>query len=135
MINPNFKCRQMATTRAICTTGSQAALPPPAPSPLSGFTTDLYNVFNLKLNIFNDLCTKAGVTTEHYPAAFGTMLQGKAQTYYYQHLASKRLTFLKLCDRTQAYFHTAKNHQHFLNKWRSIMLWDIITANPDKSLP
>ncbi|KAF2034200.1 hypothetical protein EK21DRAFT_108240 [Setomelanomma holmii] len=117
MIDPNFNLTSARTFTAVW------------------LHRDLYDVFNLKLNIFNDLCTKARVTTEQYPAAFGTMLRGKAQTYYYQHLAGKTLTFLELCDRTRAYFHTAENHQHFLNEWRSIMLRDIITANLDKSLP
>jgi hypothetical protein len=161
MIDLNFKCRQMGTMKSKRATGSRPTTsprPPPSPPPpppanaqppgiraltdLSKlyndelrFTEDLHDVFNLKLNIFHDLCTKAGVTTDQYSTAFGTMLRGKAQTYYYQHLAGKGLTFVELCERIQTYFHTAENHQHFLNEWRAIMLRDIITTNPDKTLP
>ncbi|KAF1828044.1 hypothetical protein BDW02DRAFT_513458, partial [Decorospora gaudefroyi] len=42
------------------------------------FTRDLYNVFNLKLNIFYNLCTKARVTIDYYSTTFSTILRGKA---------------------------------------------------------
>jgi hypothetical protein len=86
MVDPNFKCRQMGTMKPKRSTGSRPAtppppsLPPPANAQLPGiraltdlsklyndelrFTGDLHDVFNLKLNIFYDLCTKAGVTTD-----------------------------------------------------------------------
>jgi hypothetical protein len=93
-------------------------------------------VLNLKLNIFYDLCAKAGVTEEQHKMAFAMMLRGKAQTFYYQHLASTstNLTFTAMLDRMRAYFHTPENHQLFLNEWRTTMLKDVIASNPDKDL-
>ena len=66
--------------------------------------------------------------------AFGTMLRGRAQTFYYQHLAQQNLPFHAMVERVRGYFHTPENHQLFLNEWRSTMLRDIIVSNPDKDL-
>jgi hypothetical protein len=32
------------------------------------------------------------------------------------------------------YFHTSENYQLYLNEWRSIMLKNVISANPEKNL-
>jgi len=98
------------------------------------FTGDLHDVLNIKLNIFYDLYTKAGVNESNYATAFGTMLKGKVQSFYYQHLTQKNLPFDAIVDRMRIYFHTPENHQLFLNEWRTTMLKDVIATNPDKNL-
>jgi hypothetical protein len=50
------------------------------------FEGNYYNVLNTKLRVFYDLCDKAGIGPEYYHAAYNTMLKGKAQDFYYQHL-------------------------------------------------
>ena len=59
------------------------------------------------------------------------MLRGKAQSFYYQHLVQKYLSFHTMVDKTRAYFNTLENHRLFLNDWRTIMLRDIVINNPD----
>jgi len=98
------------------------------------FAGDLYDVLNIKLNIFYNLCTKAGAQESQYAIAFDTMLKGKAQSFYYQHLAQKDLPFDVMVTRMRTYFHTPENHQLFLNEWRTTMLKDIIATNPEKNL-
>jgi hypothetical protein len=36
--------------------------------------------------------------------------------------------------KTREYFHTPENYQLYLNEWRSIMLKNVISANPGKDL-
>jgi hypothetical protein len=36
--------------------------------------------------------------------------------------------------KTRKYFYTPKNYQFYLNEWRSIMLKNVISANPKKNL-
>ena len=98
------------------------------------FSGDRYDVLNLKLTIFYELCGKVGIEPDRYKMAFATMLRGKALTYYYQYISPHNYTFDSMTQKLREYFHTAENHQLFLNEWRTLMLKDIITANPDKDL-
>ncbi|KAF1828306.1 hypothetical protein BDW02DRAFT_652134 [Decorospora gaudefroyi] len=98
------------------------------------FSGDRYDVLNLKLTIFYELCGKVGIEPDRYKMAFSTMLRGKALTYYYQYISPHNYTFDGMTQKLREYFHTAENNQLFLNEWRTLMLKDIITANPDKDL-
>jgi DNA-binding PadR family transcriptional regulator len=40
-----------------------------------------------------------------------------------------------MVQKIREYFHITENHQQYLNEWRTIMLRDVIAANPDKDLP
>lgn len=98
------------------------------------FSGSLYDVLAVKLRIFHDTCAKVGIAPAQYHLAFSTMLSGRAQSYYYQYLAQSGMPFEAMVERMRLYFHTPENHQLFLNEWRSIMLKDIVAANPDKDL-
>jgi hypothetical protein len=98
------------------------------------FGGDFYDVFDAKLKIFYDLCDKAGIGPGYYHSAYGTMLKGKAQDFYYQHLFRQQLTYEEMVTKTRAYFHTPENHQLYLSEWRTILLKDVIATNSDKNL-
>ena len=42
------------------------------------FSGNLYDVLNIKLNIFYNLYKKTSITKDKYTTAFSTMLRGKA---------------------------------------------------------
>lgn len=161
MGDPNFKCRQSlgmsSRNNAIVavlpqcrvqqplTSNAQAACQPLSDSHtlinLSELYTEemkfnggLYDVLNLKLKIFYDLCEKAGVASNRYHIALDTMLSGRAQTFYYEHLSRQGYTFEEMIGKMKAYFYTPENHKLSLNEWRTTMLKDVVAANPDKDL-
>src|SRR5438045_3275492 len=51
---------------------------------------------DMKLQIFYDLCPKAGVPPESYSSAFSIMLKGDARDYYYDKISGRGLTFLAM---------------------------------------
>ncbi|RDW75512.1 hypothetical protein BP6252_06654 [Coleophoma cylindrospora] len=55
------------------------------------------NRFDLKLNIFYDICRRANLPPTSYMAAFPTMLKGLAQDHYYNNNLSSR-TFIEPAD-------------------------------------
>lgn len=152
MLVPTFKCLQMTPRPGTpSATSARGTTPLPATTlQQSGtraltdlaklynndmkFTGDLHDVLNIKLNIFYDTCQKVGITEDKYDTAFATMLLGKAQSFYYQHLAQKSMPFPIMVERMRAYFHTPENHQLFLHEWRTTMLKDIVTSNLDKTM-
>ena len=57
------------------------------------FSGDRYDVLNLKLTIFYEICGKVGIEPDRYKMAFATMLRGKALTYYYRYISPHNYTF------------------------------------------
>ncbi len=158
MLDPHFRCRQTGSRAPPPPAPGGGIPPPPGPPPAppapqyeppksrgltdlaklysddQKFNGDLYDVLNLKLNIFYDLCAKAGVPPDQYNTAFAIMLRGKARDFYYQHIAHANLTFEEMISRIRGYFHTPKNHQLLLNDWRTTLLTTVIASNPNKDL-
>lgn len=100
------------------------------------FGGELYDILDAKLKIFRDLCTKAGVPQGLYPQAYSTMLKGRAQQFYYDHIAESdpNLTFDEMVSQTKAFFHTSENRQLYLQEWRATTLLSTIQGNIDKDL-
>jgi hypothetical protein len=98
------------------------------------FGGELYDVLDLKIQVFKNLCRKAGIPARGYHEAYDTMLKGKAHDFYYQHIDQKGYTFLEMVARTRTYIHTPENYQLYLNEWRSTMLKDVIAANPERDI-
>jgi len=123
--------------------------PPPANGPTIKALTDLsklyhsetlkfggemYDILEAKLKIFRELCRKTDIQPHNYHEAFSTMLKGKAHQFYYDHLTERGLNFDDMIKRTKAFFHTAENHQLYLQEWRSTTLHNVIAQNPNMTL-
>jgi hypothetical protein len=80
------------------------------------FGGDFYDVLNSKIQVFHNLCRKAGISPSGYYETYDTMLKGKAQDFYYQYLALKGFIFLEIIARTRSYFHTSENYQLYFNE-------------------
>jgi hypothetical protein len=98
------------------------------------FDGEHYDILDAKLKIFFKLYFRVNIEYENYAAAYSVMLKGKAKKFYYQHITGQNLSFDKITAKTRAFFHTTKNHQMYLNEWRTTMLKNVIATNPDKNL-
>jgi hypothetical protein len=98
------------------------------------FGGEHYDILDAKLKIFFELCFRVNIKHENYAAIYSVMLKGKAKEFYYQHIIGQNLSFDKMTAKTRAFFHTTKNHQIYLNKWRTTMLKNVIATNSNKTL-
>ena len=91
--------------------------------------------FEFKLNIFRDLCKRAGVPLEAQATAFPTMLRGLALNIYYSNLTlNQGMTFHSLCEKFRDYFEGAEYERNVLTKWNSISLKTVMQQNEGKSM-
>jgi hypothetical protein len=98
------------------------------------FGGEFYDVLDQKIKIYKSFCRMAGIPARGYHEAYSIMLKGKARDFYYHYIDSQGLTFLEMIARIYTYFHTPENHQFYINEWRSTVLKDVITANPEKNI-
>jgi hypothetical protein len=138
-----------ATLRPIIYTPIPSPSPPPALGLTAKALTDLsklysneakfggemYDILDAKLKIFREMCRMADIQPGHYHEAFPIMLKGRAHQFYYDHLAERNFGFEDMIKRTKSFFHTAENHQLYLQEWRATTLQNVITQNPEKNLP
>ena len=96
------------------------------------FSGELFDVLNSKLVIFYDTCRKVGIGPGQYHDAYSLMLRGRASNFYYDHLASKGLTFAEMETRTRSFFETEETSQEYLQLWRQTTLPGIISKYPSK---
>lgn len=89
---------------------------------------------NLKLKMFYDLCSEAGVRQQYYRTAFPIMLTGEALTYYYSTLAEMNLDFNPAVQRMRGQYETEQQQQKYFTEWSTITLDTVITNNADKSI-
>ncbi|RKF81483.1 hypothetical protein GcM3_035035, partial [Golovinomyces cichoracearum] len=91
---------------------------------------------DLKLQMFNDLCSKAELpqTPEAFGQAFSTMLKGDARDYYYDSISGRGLTFDAMVLQTREHFETAERRQHLLSLWNITSLRSTMKLNKNKSI-
>ena len=73
------------------------------------FDDEIYDVLNIKLIIFNDLYTIAGVYLDIYDKIYSTMLKKAALEFFYNYLAKRGLIFNEIIKKTREFFHTEEN--------------------------
>src|SRR5450432_2959538 len=88
--------------------------------------------FDLKLAIFLDICQRVDLPANYLLRAFPTMLKGLALDHFYNNQLSS-LTYEEACNSTRNFFEGPGYQRRNLDKWNSISLSSIATANPDKS--
>ncbi|PVH75573.1 hypothetical protein DL98DRAFT_643966, partial [Cadophora sp. DSE1049] len=70
---------------------------------------ELYDILNIKLQIFYDCCVKVGLEEEQYYQAFSVMFKGRASDFYYDKIAGRSYNFGIIVVMTKAYFETEEN--------------------------
>ena len=91
--------------------------------------------FDLKLEIFHDLCRKAVVPEEAKMMAFSLMLKGRALKFYYDNFKnSTGLTLNQICYAFKANFEGEEYQVGVLNRWNSLTLRSVMNKNEGKSM-
>ena len=73
------------------------------------FDEEIFNVLNIKLVIFNDLYTIAGVHSNIYDKAYLTILKEAILDFFYNYLVKRGLIFDEIIKKTREFFHTEEN--------------------------
>jgi hypothetical protein len=89
---------------------------------------------DMKLQIFYDMCPKAGVPPGSYSSAFSIMLKGDARDYYYDKISGRGLTFSAMTKTIREHFETEERRQQMLSKWNTTTLRGIIRDNDSKDM-
>jgi hypothetical protein len=80
------------------------------------FEGELYNTLGAKLQVFQDCCNKVGIIRYQYHYVFSVMLKGRAATFYYDYITSKRHDFDTMLQLTRTHFETDKNRQLYMSE-------------------
>lgn len=91
--------------------------------------------FDLKLTMFHDLCSRAGVSDETKAKAYPTMLRGQALDHYYincRNAGGNTASFYDLCNSTRNYFEGPEYKRNCLMKWNEATLRSTIASNTGK---
>ncbi|WQF76847.1 hypothetical protein CDEST_01861 [Colletotrichum destructivum] len=94
-----------------------------------------YEVFERRLMIFRDKCSKVGIAQSQWNGALDIMLRGRALQYYYDYLCdpTKPMDFHSRGVAIQARFETHETQQLYLSEWRTTTLPRILQENPGKN--
>ncbi|KAI9034737.1 GAG-pre-integrase domain-containing protein, partial [Aspergillus affinis] len=88
---------------------------------------------DFKLNIFYDICSRAGLPLHGYKAALPTMLKGVAEDHYYSSGLSSK-TFQEACHHLRQFFEGPEFYRQNLTKWNAISLQKVMNDNSERSI-
>ena len=71
---------------------------------------ELYNIFNIKLQVFYDCCNKVGLPENQYHNAFSVMLKDRANAFYYSRITGRPYDFIIIMAMVKEHFKTEENH-------------------------
>ncbi|KAI9040190.1 uncharacterized protein KD926_008513 [Aspergillus affinis] len=89
------------------------------------------NSLDFKLNIFYDICSRAGLLLHGYKAALPTMLKGVAEDHYYSSKLSLKI-FQEACYHLRQFFEGPEFYRQNLTKWNVILLQKVINDNSER---
>jgi len=92
-----------------------------------------YDILDMKLQAFYDLCTKIGLGQRLYHLAFSLMLKDKALDFYYDKITGRSYDFIQMINVTRVHFETEENRQRYLTEWNTLTLPVVVRKNPDKA--
>ena len=93
---------------------------------------EMYDVLNVKLQVFYNYYNKAGIRTHQYHYAFSAMLKGRASTFYYDKIQGRHYNFDAIVKLIRAYFENNETRQLYLSEWRETTFQRVINDNPTK---
>jgi hypothetical protein len=97
------------------------------------YTEELYNILDIKLQVFYNCCKKVGLQKDQYYDTFSAMLKDRASDFYYNSIIGKTTDFHTMVVMTKTHFKTEENRQMYLTEWRETTLIKITVFNPAKS--
>jgi hypothetical protein len=80
------------------------------------YTGELYDILDIKLQVFYDCCKKVGLQEDQYYNVFSAMLKGSASDFYYDSIIGKTTDIHTMIAMTKAHFKTEENRQMYLTK-------------------
>jgi hypothetical protein len=75
---------------------------------------ELYDILDIKLQVFYDCCKKVGLPEAQYHAAFSVMLKDCARRFYYSRITGRSYDFTTMVAMTKAHFETEENRQSYI---------------------
>ncbi|KAF6807096.1 hypothetical protein CPLU01_15834 [Colletotrichum plurivorum] len=98
------------------------------------YSGEMYDVFDMKLNIFRDNCIKVGIGNHQLGPAFSIMLRGKAAAFYFQRICSNGPhDFISMVQRVRDHFENEESRQNYLSEWRETTFHRVSQTQPDKT--
>ena len=82
------------------------------------FTGEIYNILDVKLQIFYNCCRKVGILKDQLHEAFAVMLRGRAYLFYYDKITNWNYSFKTIVSLMKTHFKTEENRQLYLAEWR-----------------
>ena len=80
------------------------------------FGGELYDVLDVKLQVFTDCCGKVGILPGFYHQAFSVMLKGRAATFYYNKILGNKYNYNNIVKTVHKHFKTNKNRQLYITE-------------------
>ncbi len=97
------------------------------------YSGEEYDILNVKLDIFHDLCKTLGIPERCYTIVFKAMLRKQAQEFYYDKLVGRGYTIRTMIEMLQTQFETDERRQKYLTEWRETTFASMMRKFPDKS--
>jgi hypothetical protein len=94
---------------------------------------ELYDILNVKLQIFYEYYNTIGLPEDQFCKAFPIMLKGHARSFYHSRITGRQYDFIIMVAMVKGHFKTKENRQFYWSEWREIILLRIIKSNPSKS--
>jgi hypothetical protein len=80
------------------------------------FEDKLYDVLDVKLQMFTDCCRKISILSDFYYQAFSVMLKSRAATFYYNKISGNEYNYNNIVKTVCKHFETNKNRQLYITK-------------------
>jgi hypothetical protein len=80
------------------------------------YTEELYDILDIKLQVFYNCCKKVGLQEDQYHDAFSAMLKDRASDFYYKSIIGKTTDIHTIIAMTKAHFKTEENRQLYLTE-------------------
>jgi hypothetical protein len=97
------------------------------------YSGELYDILDVKLQVFYNCYNKVGLPEAQYHNAFSVMLKDEASNFYYSKITGRPYDFITMINMIKMHFKTEENRQFYMSEWRETTLPRVITSNPTKS--
>ena len=71
---------------------------------------ELYDILDVKLQVFYNCCNKVGLPEDQYHNAFLVMLKDHASAFYYSRITGRPYDFIAMVAMVKEYFETKENY-------------------------
>jgi hypothetical protein len=80
------------------------------------FRGKLYDILNMKLQVFTDCCEKVSILPDFYHQTFLVMLKGRAVMFYYDKISGNRYNYNDMMKTVCKHFETDENKQLYMTE-------------------